>query len=208
MPAKALPGQRGPVDHAMREKIIATANELFRERGFAATSVADVAAKLDVAPTYLYKFFQSKIAIGQAVCDRVRGTIDDAIWRVARGPLPPPEKLKQLFSTLLKESIGMLFAERQLHDLVVLSLESGWPTAEDHQREIRAVVEQILDEGIALGAFDRGLDREETVEALFWALYPFAHPRILEQTIDSDLDRRARRVGRFCVRALEPRHSA
>jgi len=202
---KDLPGQRGPADHAMRDKIVTAANELFSERGFAATSVAEVAAKLDVAPTYLYKFFQSKTAIGQAVCDRVLSSIDEAIWRVAHGPLSPPEKLKQLFSTLLKESVGMFFAERQLHDLVALSLESGWPTIAAHQREIRAVLEHILDEGIASGAFDSELDREETVEALFWALHPFAHPRVLEQTIEGDLDKRSKSVGRFCVRALEPR---
>lgn len=205
MPTKNLPGQRGPADHAMRDKIVTAAHELFSERGFAATSVAEVAAKLDVAPTYLYKFFQSKTAIGQAVCNRVLSSIEEAIWRVARSSLPPPEKLKQLFSTILKESVGMFFAERRLHDLVALSLESGWPTVEAHPQEIRAVLEHILDEGIASGTFDSGLDREETIEALFWALHPFAHPRVLEQSIDGDLDKRAKSVARFCIRALEPR---
>lgn len=198
-------GQRGPADHAMRERVIASAHEMFRAQGFAATSVAEIAADLDVAPTYLYKFFQSKTAIGEAVCTGVLTDIDDAIWRLARGPQRPKDKLRALFSVLLKESVGMFFAERKLHDLVARSLDEGWSSITEHQGQIRAVVEHIVDEGVESGAFDSGINRGEATEAVYWALYPFAHPRILEQSINSDLDARAKIVGRFCARALEPR---
>jgi AcrR family transcriptional regulator len=202
---KSLPGQRGPADHAMRERVIASAHTLFSAQGFGATSVAEIAADLEVAPTYLYKFFQSKTAIGEAVCSNVLGTIDAAIWKVARGSLRPAEKVQQLFAVLLKESVGMFFAERRLHDLVARSLEESWSSIGRHQAEIRAVISHILDEGFAARVFDPALDREEATEALFWALHPFAHPRVLEQSIDSNLEARARTIGRFCVRALEPR---
>ena len=188
----------------MRERVVASAHAMFRSQGFAATSVAEIAADLEVAPTYLYKFFQSKTAIGEAVCGSVLATIDDAIWRVARGPQRPAEKLRQLFSVLLKESIGMFFAERRLHDMVARSIEEGWSSIARHQQQIRAVIAHILDEGIANAAFDRTIDRGEAVEVLYWALFPFAHPRILEQSINSDLDARAKIIARFCVRALSP----
>lgn len=186
----------------MRDRVIAAAHARFAAQGFGSTSVADIAADLEVAPTYLYKFFDSKIAIGEAVCNSVLETIDAAIWRVARGPLRPGEKVQQLFAVLLKESVGMFFAERRLHDLVARSLEQDWSSIGRHQAEIRAVIGHILDEGRAAGAFDPALDRAEAVEALFWALHPFAHPRILEQSIHGDLEGRARTIGRFCVRAL------
>ncbi len=204
---KTLPGQRGPADHAMRERVIASAHAMFRSRGYAGTSVADIAADLEVAPTYLYKFFQSKNAIGEAVCNDVLTTIDGSIWRVAKGPGRPADKLERLFTTLLKESVGMFFAERRLHDMVARSLDEGWSSIARHQAEIRAVVAHILDEGMAAGTFDPKLDRADSIEALFWALYPFAHPRLLEQSIDHDLEARARIVGRFCVRALQASHS-
>lgn len=197
-----LPGQRGPADHAMHERVVEAAHAMFSARGFARTSVAEIAADLDVAPTYLYKFFQSKTAIGEAVCSSILGGIDEALWQVARAQADPARKVMQLFRTMLKESVGMFFAERKLHDLVAQSLEQNWSSIARHQQQIRAVVAHIVDEGVEKRAFDPELDRDEAIEALFWALYPFAHPRVLEQSIDQDLEARAGIIGRFCVRAL------
>lgn len=202
-----LPGQRGPVDHAMRERVIATAHARFRANGFGATSVAEIASDLDVAPTYLYKFFQSKTAIGEAVCGSILYAIDEALWRVARSNASPQEKMMQLFRVILKESVGMFFAERKLHDMIVYSLGQHWSSIDRHQAQMRAVIAHILAEGIESQAFDPALNRDEAVEALFWALYPFAHPRVLEERIEDDLDRRAAIMGRFCVRALSPQRT-
>jgi len=201
---KLLPGQRGPADHAMRERIVDAAHAMFRSQGFARTSVAEIAADLDVAPTYLYKFFQSKTAIGEAVCASILDAIDEALWAVARSHAEPSRKLTQLFRTLLKQSVGMFFAERKLHDMVAHSLEQNWSSIGRHQQQLRAVVAYIFDEGVVTGAFDQALDRDEAIEALFWGLHPFAHPRVLEQSIDQDLEARAGVIGRYCVRALRP----
>lgn len=204
---KILPGQRGPAEHAMRERVVASAHSMFRDQGFAATSVAEIAADLDVAPTYLYKFFQSKAAIGEAVCASILDNIDDALWTVAHSSADPARKLILLFPTMLKESVGMFFAERRLHDLVAHSLEQNWASIGRHQMQIRNILAHIFDEGVATGAFDPAIDRDEAIEALFWALHPFAHPRLLEQSIDRDLEGRAGIIGRFCVRALRPERS-
>ena len=205
---KSLPGQRGPAEHKMRERVVASAHALFSSKGFAATSVAEIAANLQVAPTYLYKFFQSKTAIGEAVCSSMLSAVDEALWQVARGRLRPLDKIANLFRVILKESVGMFFAERKLHDMVARALEEGWPAVATHVQQIREVIAHILDEGMQTGAFDPQLDRAETVEAVFWALLPFAHPRLLEQSVHWDLDAHARIMGRFCARALEPRAGA
>ena len=202
---KSLPGQRGPAEHKMRERVVASAHALFSSKGFAATSVAEIAANLQVAPTYLYKFFQSKTAIGEAVCTSMLSAVDEALWQVARGRLRPMDKVANLFRVILKESVGMFFAERKLHDMVARALEEDWPAIATHRQQIREVIAHILDEGMQAGAFDPQLDRAETVEAVFWALLPFAHPRLLEQSVHWDLDAHARIMGRFCARALEPR---
>ena len=100
----------------------------------------------------------------------------------------------------------MFFAERKLHDMVARALEEEWPAVATHRQQIREVIGHILDEGIQAGVFDPQLDRAETVEAVFWALLPFAHPRLLEQSVHWDLDAHARIMGRFCARALARRN--
>ncbi|XOT96806.1 TetR/AcrR family transcriptional regulator, partial [Alcaligenes pakistanensis] len=65
MPASTL-GQRGPTEHHRREQIIEQANTHFRLYGYRKTSVASLAKSIGVSSAYLYRFFDSKQAIGQA----------------------------------------------------------------------------------------------------------------------------------------------
>ena len=53
-----------------RERIMETAEMLFRRMGFAKTAVADIAAELRMSPANIYRFFDSKTAIVQAICKR------------------------------------------------------------------------------------------------------------------------------------------
>lgn len=199
---KNMSGQRGPAEHVMRERIVALAHTMFRNEGFAETSVAKIAAELDVAPTYLYKFFQSKDAIGSAVCGRALEEITDAIWAVARSETSASQRIRDLFRVILKESVGMFFADRKLLNLVARSIAQDWPSIAAHKEKIKEVVQYIIRDGMKSGEFDPDIDFEEVVEAVFWALRPYAEPRILEQSMDIDLENQSQLIARFCLRAL------
>ncbi len=53
-----------------RARIIETAETLFRRLGYAKTAVADIAAELKMSPANVYRFFSSKNAIIEAICQR------------------------------------------------------------------------------------------------------------------------------------------
>ena len=73
----ALPiGQRGSIDNQRREQIIAAADEQFRRYGYDKTTVADLAKAIGLSTAYIYKFFDSKHAIAEAVCAACLGRID------------------------------------------------------------------------------------------------------------------------------------
>jgi AcrR family transcriptional regulator len=59
-----------------RERIVETADALFRRLGFAKTAVADIASELGMSPANVYRFFPSKIAIVQAICQRCLSELD------------------------------------------------------------------------------------------------------------------------------------
>ncbi len=61
-------GQRGPAEHAVRDQIVEAANECFARYGYAKTTVADLAREIGFSKAYIYKFFDSKQAIGEAIC--------------------------------------------------------------------------------------------------------------------------------------------
>ena len=64
----SAPSSRGPADHAVREQIVAAAAEHFSHYGYAKTTVSDLAKSIGFSKAYIYKFFDSKQAIGQAIC--------------------------------------------------------------------------------------------------------------------------------------------
>src|SRR6187397_218828 len=79
-----------------RAEICRTAAQIFRERGYDATSVSDIARALGVTKAGLYHYFDSKEALLFEITayglDRVR---DDVILQV-RGIRDPEERLRQL----------------------------------------------------------------------------------------------------------------
>jgi AcrR family transcriptional regulator len=69
----------------MRGRIIEAAEALFRRLGYAKTTVADIAAELKMSPANVYRFFSSKHAIVEAICERSLRELEEKAWQAARG---------------------------------------------------------------------------------------------------------------------------
>src|ERR1700687_3889254 len=80
-----------------RARIIETADALFRRLGFAKTAVADIAGELGMSPANVYRFFASKNAIVEAICQRHLGIIENEAWKVTRSRAPAATRLERLF---------------------------------------------------------------------------------------------------------------
>jgi AcrR family transcriptional regulator len=88
---------------AIREAIIDSAYELFRERGYADTSISDIAAAAGVSKANIYVYFKSKFAILYAVFEpwfrsRIE-TLEDSVGKIS----DPREKLRHICFTLWRD---------------------------------------------------------------------------------------------------------
>lgn len=76
---------------ARRLEILRAAARLFRDRGFAAAGMRDIALAADLSPGNLYHYFHGKDELlyfcQDRTLDRLMETLEEA--RTARGPLPP-----------------------------------------------------------------------------------------------------------------------
>ena len=79
-----------------RARIMDTAEVLFRRLGYEKTAVADIASELGMSPANIYRFFPSKIAIVQAMCQRCLSELETKLWAVARSRAPAGERLLRL----------------------------------------------------------------------------------------------------------------
>ena len=81
------------IDHPetdVRERILVTAERLFREIGYQKTTVADIAKALRMNPANVYGFFDSKKSINAGVARRLMGEVEQASQVIVRKPAARP----------------------------------------------------------------------------------------------------------------------
>jgi AcrR family transcriptional regulator len=75
----SVPQSRGPADHSVREQIVEAAEAHFSHYGYEKTTVSDLARAIGFSKAYIYKFFDSKQAIGETICSTTLSTIVAAV---------------------------------------------------------------------------------------------------------------------------------
>jgi len=197
-------GQRGPVEHERREQIIRAADEHFRRYGYNKTTVADLAKAIGVSSAYVYRFFESKQAIGEAVCAMTLARIDDQLLEIAGQQESAANRLRSLYRCLAERGIELFFKERKLHDLVVAAVVNLWPPVLQHKAVMLEAARRIVSDGRASGEFERKTPIDEISRAIFETLEPFAHPMLLELKDPPGLEASVVAVSNLVLRSLAP----
>jgi len=196
------PGQRGPAQHERREQIIAVADAHFRHYGYDKTSVADIAKEIGVSSAYLYRFFDSKQAIGEAVCSMTLGRIIDAMDAVAASDESAITRLRRLFKTVLDQGLDLFFNERRLHDIVLVAVETQWGAVPRYKLAKQAAIRRIVSDGRAAGEFERKTPIDEVCRGIDEAMWLFAHPVMLEQRDPQELQEACTAIVALVLRSL------
>jgi len=197
-------GQRGPLEHERRDQIIREADEHFRRNGYSQTSVAELAKAIGVSSAYVYRFFDSKQAIGEAVCRAVLARMAAALWEIAQRPNSASQRIRLLVKALKNQGQEQYFKQRALHDIVSTALRDHWPSVLVHRYEILQVVRKVVGDGRQSGEFERKTPLDETCLAIFECLMPFAHPLLLELRTPEELDVSVVAVTNLVLRSLAP----
>ena len=198
-------GQRGPAEHERREQIISAADEHFRRYGYNKTTVADLAKAIGVSGAYVYRFFESKQAIGEAVCAMTLGRIDALLIEIATDTQgTATNRLRALYRCLAEKGIELFFKERKLHDLVLAAVEARWSSVMQHKAAMIEAVRRIVVDGRASGEFERKTPLDEICTAVFETLEPFAHPMLLELKEPDELETSVVAVSNLVLRSLAP----
>jgi AcrR family transcriptional regulator len=196
-------GQRGPADHNMREQIIAAADEHFSHYGYGKTTVSDLAREIGFSKAYIYKFFDSKQAIGEAICNKCLFSISDAVEESIVGGKTATEKLRSVFKTILDLSTQLFFNDRKLYDIASHATAEKWPSTEAYCDRIEAIIARIVVEGRETGEFERKTPVDEVASAIMYVLEPFMHPVMLQYNLDA-VPEGATQVVNLVLRSLAP----
>ncbi|MEH2625225.1 AcrR family transcriptional regulator [Bradyrhizobium sp. AZCC 1719] len=197
------PVRTGTDPDEARARILEVAEEHFRRIGYHKTSVADIASELGMSPANVYRFFSSRDAINESICERVLNEVADIAFAIAHTNAPAMEKLDQLLTAVHRHNKMTLVKQRHMHDLIVVAMQENWTIIKAHVERIVAIFEAIIREGIEAGEFEVE-DAAKAARAVKFAFTPFFHPRLIEHCVQHGEDTEAdlREHIRFIVKAL------
>jgi len=201
--ASTATGQRGPADHNIRDQIIAAADDHFSHYGYGKTTVADLAKAIGFSKAYIYKFFDSKQAIGEAICARCLGSVTTSVQESVAEGKSATDKFRRLFKSLASLSSELFFSDRKLYDIAAYSCAENWPSSAAYVELVGTMIAAIILEGRASGEFERKTPIDEAVRAILQVLQPFMNPVMLQYNLDA-VPEGANEVASLVLRSLAP----
>ncbi len=153
-----------------KEQVIRSAAELFREKGYAAASMRDLAQKLGIEAASLYSHIKSKEEILQSLCFDMAAEFRKSLEEVEKQKVAASEKLKngiighvQVMAKDLTASAVFMNEHRHLsqpylRDFLLMRI--------NYINRFK----EIIEEGVTKGEFKSNIDKKLAVMTLFSSL--------------------------------------
>ncbi|MBI5055981.1 MAG: TetR/AcrR family transcriptional regulator [Nitrospirae bacterium] len=168
-----MTGRKRPVkpeEHAVRERLLGAALDIFNERGYAATSVREIVEAAGVTKPTLYYYFGNKEGIYTELMTKPFEVLEKILVETAHEKLSSRERVLRLY-----EGIFLLFMKNLKAARLMYSIYYGPPQGapfidfEGYHLKIREVTELIVKEGIKSGEI-RKVNADTLTHVLIGAL--------------------------------------
>ncbi|SDW81186.1 transcriptional regulator, TetR family [Pseudomonas syringae] len=194
---------RGPVDHEIRDQIMIAATEHFSQYGYGKTTVSDLARAIGFSKAYIYKFFESKQAIGEMICANCLREIEAEVRTAVNDAGSPPEKLRRMFKSVVEASIRLFSQDRKLYEIATSAATERWQATLIYEEHLKTILQDILQEGRQSGDFERKTPLDETVMAIYLVMRPYINPLLLQHGFDHT-DEGPSQLSSLVLRSLSP----
>ena len=192
------------IETDVRERILVTAERLFREIGYQKTTVADIARALRMSPANVYRFFDSKKSINLGVARRLMAQVEAESQAIAQAPGSAAKRLRDLLKTIHEMNAARYVADAKMHEMVAVAMDENWDVCRPHIDCITGVIAKVISAGIDAGEFHVS-DAALAATCTCTAMIRFFHPQLIAEnaempgpTLDQMID--------FIIGALQARH--
>ncbi len=185
-------------------RILDAAEEQFRRMGYAKTAVADIARALGMSPANIYRFFPSKTAINEAICEKHFAEVHGILRTIMAEERPAAERIERFILELHRYNKARCVSERRLHDMVQAGIDENWAAVERHIATLHGMLAELVADGVARGEFAASVEPMDAGKVVCAACTGVLHPTLIAQFAHKDLEEDARRIVRYLIRALAP----
>jgi len=165
------------------ERILVTAERLFRQIGYTKTTVADIARELRMSPANVYRFFDSKKSIHAAVARSLMREVEIAAQAIAERSEPAASRLRELIFTIHHMNSERYVGDSKLHEMVALAMEENWDVCVAHMQLITETVGRVIADGVMSGEFEAP-DVPLAAMCTCTAMMRFFHPQMIAQCLE------------------------
>jgi len=168
---------------ATKSRIIEEAESLFRDVGYAKTTVSDIARALGMSPANVYRFFTTKASINEAICDRLVHRIELQCWESLVKDGTSKERLSRFILEYHRVIKNNIIKGNRLYDMVSVAVDEHWTVIQHHSERVRDLLKIIIDQGISSGEF-RNINSLKVATSIHESLAVFIYPSLLEHWIN------------------------
>ncbi len=181
---------------ATRDRILEAAMARIKHYGYGKTTMAEIAADCGMSPGNIYRFFEAKIDIAEAMARKHYAAVQGELAALARKrEWPADRRLRELFRKRLHDSYFLLEESAKIMEVAEV-LHRERPLFANEQLALeRVFLTALLEEGAQAGLFAEA-DHTFIAEMLQAATMKFSVPQLfshltlpkLERELDGVLD--------------------
>ncbi len=174
---------------ATRDRILQAASARIMHYGYGKTTMAEIAADCGMSPGNIYRFFEAKIDIAEAMARKHYAEEQAVLAQIARRKDKPVDwRLREVFFVRMRENFEMLSTNAKIREVAeVLSRERPLFSNQNLAAE-RVFIAALIQEGIDQGMFAVG-EPDFIAEMMQAATMKFSVPQLFSQLTLPKLER-------------------
>lgn len=169
------------------DRILEAAEDALRRYGPAKANVVDVARALGVSHGSVYRHFESKAALRDAVTDRWLARVSAPLDKIVAEDGPAAERLHRWLITLSKTKRKKALDDPELFATYMALVAGAREVVDAHVDHLVVQIAAILADGVERGEFELD-DPDGAARAIFDATSRFHNPAFAAQWSDPGLD--------------------
>jgi AcrR family transcriptional regulator len=197
------PPTRGPSEHDVRKQIVDAATDYFKRYGYEKTTVSDLAKEIGFSKAYIYKFFDSKQAIGEVICANRLAEMRQAVDGAIADATSASDRFRRMFRAFVDAGTQLFFEDRKLYDIAATAAREPWQSVQAYERYVEELVTRIVREGREAGEFERKTPLDETASAICLVMKPYVNPLLLQYNLERAQDATLH-LSNLVLRSLAP----
>lgn len=174
---------------ATRDRILEAAMNRIKHYGYGKTTMAEIAADCDMSPGNIYRFFEAKIDIAEAMARKHYAEEQAELAAIARKKdWPADKRLREIFFKRLRDSYCLLEDNAKIIEVAEV-LHRERPMFANEQLALeRVFLTAVLEDGEKAGLFQPG-DHMLTAEMMQTATMKFGVPQLFSKLTLPKLER-------------------